>query len=92
MPIIKSAKKKLRKDRKRTVHNSIIESVLKKLIKAAKVSKKQEAVRKATQAIDKATKKHILHKNKASRIKSVLSKLVAVTPAKTTRIRKKASK
>lgn len=82
MPVIKSAKKKLRKDRKRTIHNKEIESAVKKLIKIAKTSKKEDSIRKATQAIDKATKIHILHKNKASRIKSLLSKLVSETKPK----------
>lgn len=77
MPLIKSAKKKLRKDRKRTKHNSVIKLNVKKLIKAAKTLKKEDAVIRATQAIDKAVKNHIFHKNKAGRIKSILSKLTS---------------
>ncbi len=36
MPVIKSAKKKLRKDRKRTAHNLAMKNALKAFIKAAK--------------------------------------------------------
>lgn len=98
MPIIKSAKKKLRKDRKRTIHNNSIKSTLKKLIKTAKMSKREEAIRTATTALDKATRKNIIHKNKASRIKSALSRLIspgeknAITLAKTPKKRRKSSK
>ncbi len=76
MPVIKSAKKKLRQDKKRTVRNAKKEDALKDAIKAAKKSPTLATVKKATSLTDKAAKKHILHKNKAARIKSALSKLI----------------
>ncbi|MBI2036468.1 30S ribosomal protein S20 [Candidatus Microgenomates bacterium] len=75
MPIIKSAIKKLRQDRKRTKINRAKKENLKELIKKAKKSKTAEAVKKAQSAIDKAAKTHLIHKNKAARLKSALSKL-----------------
>ncbi|MBI1919400.1 30S ribosomal protein S20 [Candidatus Microgenomates bacterium] len=80
MPILKSAIKKLRQDRKRTKINRIKKDALKELIKKAKKSKILEAVKKAQSAIDKAAKTHLIHRNKAARLKSRLSKLVKPTP------------
>ncbi len=80
MPILKSAIKKLRQDRKRTKINRIKKDALKELIKKAKKSKILEAVKKAQSAIDKAAKTHLIHRNKATRLKSRLSKLVKSTP------------
>lgn len=76
MPVIKSAKKKLRQDKKRTVARAKQETSLKDAVKAAKSKPTAETVRLATKAADKAAKKHIIHKNKAARIKSALSKLI----------------
>ena len=76
MPVLEHAKKKLRQDKVRTVRNKKVKELFKKLLKDAKVSKKAEDVSKAFSSIDKAAKHHILHKNKAARMKSALSKLV----------------
>ena len=88
MPVIKSAKKKLRKDRKLTLQNRSVKNLFKKAIKDAEKSPTEKTVREATKIIDKTAKKNIIHKNKASRIKSVLSKLLlkslkTKTPTKT---------
>lgn len=80
MPNIRSAKKKLRQDKKRTSRNTVysksVEKIVKSLHKATK-GKKVEALRKAYSVLDKAVKKKIIHKNKASRLKSRISKLSA---------------
>ena len=76
MPLIKSAKKKLRQDKKRTARNKTIENKLKTFIKRAKKDRSEKAVKEATKAADKAAKHHVIHKNKAARIKSSLSKLL----------------
>ncbi|EKD64522.1 MAG: hypothetical protein ACD_50C00352G0002 [uncultured bacterium] len=76
MPVIKSAKKKLRQDRKRTALNKKFEDLFRKLIKQAEKNSTEANIRKAVVAIDKAAKKDIIHKNKASRLKSNLSKLL----------------
>ncbi|MBI4225817.1 30S ribosomal protein S20 [Candidatus Roizmanbacteria bacterium] len=85
MPIIKSAKKKLRQDIKRTKRNKQYELEYKKIIDIVKKHKKdlpagkQEKkddllIKKAYKAIDKAAKKHIIHKSKASRLKSMVAR------------------
>lgn len=85
MPIIKSAKKKLRKDRKRELVNQQTKFKLKALIKnvrrdVADTKKVKEELNSLFSALDKATKTHLIHANRASRLKSRLSKLVS--PAK----------
>lgn len=77
MPIIKSAKKKLRKDKKRTAQNQEKENKLNDIVKKATKKPSEKLIREAVSTIDKATKRNILHKNKASRIKSRLTKLLA---------------
>jgi small subunit ribosomal protein S20 len=75
MPVIKSAIKKLRKDRKREKENDTFRAALEKAIKAAKKAKTAKSVSSAVSIIDKAVKKNLLHKNRAARFKSQLSKL-----------------
>lgn len=82
MPVIKSAKKKLRKDIRREKANS---KVLNKMKKTLKDSRKTPSVKKfseASKAIDKAAKKNIIHKNKAARLKSRLNKLTSNSKSK----------
>lgn len=76
MPIIKSAKKKLRKDKKRTAQNKTIKDTLQDILKKARKSPSAKTVNQAVSLADKAAKRHILHKNKAARIKATLSKLL----------------
>ena len=76
MPVVKSAKKKLGQDKKRTIRNAKQETALKDAVKAAKQTPTQKTVSLATSLVDKAAKKNIIHKNKAARLKSSLSKLV----------------
>lgn len=75
MPIIKSAIKKVRKDKVRTVRNSKRESNLKALIKKARISKSPKTLQAVFSALDKAAKVGLIHKNKASRLKSRLSSI-----------------
>lgn len=94
MPVIKSAKKKLRKDRKREIVNKNLKNLFKKSIKLAEKNPSEANVKKAVKIIDKTAKKNIIHKNKAARIKSKLAKLLAgkKTPAKVPQKAKKPSK
>ena len=83
MPVIKSAKKKLRKDRKRELQNKVLRNLFKKTVKQAEKNPSVANITKAVKIIDKIAKKNIIHKNKAARIKSKLAKLVAgkkITP------------
>lgn len=75
MPIIHSAKKKMRQDRKRTSHNLGIKTNLKSLIKQSKKTPSSEVFQMLQSALDKAVKTKLIHANKAARIKSRLSKL-----------------
>lgn len=74
MPIIKSAIKKVRKDKTRTARNKKRELILKSLIKKARSSKKASDLEAAFSALDKAAKVKLIHPNKAARLKSRLSK------------------
>ena len=94
MPVIKSAKKKLRKDRKKELVNKTLKTLFKKAIKLAEKNPTEANVRKAVKIIDKTAKKNIIHKNKAARLKSKLSKLIRgkKTAAKTEVTAKKTPK
>jgi small subunit ribosomal protein S20 len=78
MPIIKSAKKKMRKDKKRTDHNISYIKAYKEVLN--KIKKKQgnleELVSQFYCRVDRAVKRHIIHKNKAKRLKARISHLV----------------
>ena len=79
MPLIKSAKKKLKQDKKRTEMNAKYISAYKKIIekiKKKKAGKGADLIKQAYKALDKAVKKNIIHKNKASRLKSSVAKLL----------------
>lgn len=76
MPNIKSAKKKMRKDVKRTKHNVFYREAISKAVKLiAKLKGDEKEARKTLSLIDKAAKKKIIHKNKAARLKSRVMKL-----------------
>lgn len=74
MPNIKSAKKRVRVIRKKTLRNKMIKSNLRTVIKAANNDTNPESVRLAIKKVDQACAKGILHKNTAARKKSQLAK------------------
>lgn len=75
MPVIKSAKKKLKVDRKRESANKKVQALINLAVKKAQRKPTPGNIQEAFRAVDKGVKKDIYHKNKASRIKSRLSKL-----------------
>jgi len=80
MPIIKSAKKALRVSIRRKAENDLTRAKVKSAVKGVRVGllKKDDAkelIQKAYKELDLAAKKHVIHKNKASRLKSRLAKL-----------------
>jgi len=77
MPITKRAIKKLRHDRIRTKQTDAVQVTMRKLIKSARTKPTQKSMSTVFKALDKATKQHVIHKNKAARLKSRLSKLLA---------------
>jgi len=83
MPVIKSAIKKLRQDKRREVRNDAIRAELKLVLYTAKKSKTSKSIGKAISLVDKAAKNGIIHTNKASRLKSSLSKLAKPASTKT---------
>ena len=83
MPVIKSAKKKLRKDKKRTKQNGNVRKLLQDAVKKARKNPTPAAYAKVSRLADKAAKNHIIHKNKAGHIKSALSKLLPKKSAST---------
>lgn len=78
MPNIKSAKKRVKVNEVKALHNKAIKSALHTTIKKADTAistgadNKEEALSAAIKSIDKAVSKGILHKNNAARKKSRL--------------------
>ncbi len=77
MPITKQAEKKLRHDRKRAVETARSRAGLQKLVKSMRKKPTQKSLTVVFAALDKAAKTHVIHKNKADRLKARLSKLLA---------------
>ncbi len=75
MPVTKTAKRALRGSKRKEIINKITLSKLEVAIKAAKKSKSKANIEKAVSIADRAAKENTIHKNKAARIKSQLSKL-----------------
>ncbi len=101
MPIIKSAKKRVRVARKATIRNVKTKRSLKEAVKAFHASlksggkKSAEAKSKAQSAIDKAGKKNVMHKNKVARKQRQLAaaaKKAGVKPTAKTTAKKAAAK
>ncbi|MBI3385347.1 30S ribosomal protein S20 [Candidatus Gottesmanbacteria bacterium] len=76
MPVIHSAKKKMRQDRLRTKVNKEKKEILKKTLKLVRQKPTPENISKTQSVIDKMAKRHLIHKNKAARLKSQVAKLV----------------
>jgi len=89
MPIIKSAKKRVKVALKAAVRNSKTKRNLKTALKTLGVKPTSATHAQAQSNIDKATKKGIIHKNKAARMKKraaavAKSKNVKLSSAKKT--------
>lgn len=74
MPNIKSAKKKLKQDVRRTNLNSIYKNCYKKAVKDYLFKPSKKLLDQAFSLIDKAAKVSVIHKNKAANLKSSLAK------------------
>lgn len=77
MPIIRSAKKRMRQEKKRAAINKTKKLNLKTLIKKTRANKNAENLTAVFSALDKAAKVGLIHKNKSARLKSRLSKGVS---------------
>ena len=80
MPTHKAAEKHLRTSKKRRTRNmaqkSKAKTAMKKVLQAENAETGQEALKLATSALDKMTRKGIIHKKTAARQKSKLTKKV----------------
>lgn len=83
MPIIQSAKKALRQNIRRRTRNLLKKEAYKdatkrykKFLEAKKIDEARVALAKVYKALDKATKTNVIKKNKTSRLKSRLSRLM----------------
>lgn len=80
MPIIKSAKKALKVEARRRIENDDTRAKVKNAVKGLKVATVKgdknvtELLSDAYKQLDLAAKKHVIHKNKAARLKSQLAK------------------
>jgi small subunit ribosomal protein S20 len=88
MPNLRAAKKALRQNQKRRLRNRAQRSALRTVLKKCRLAAASEdfdaasaAFRLAVKRLDQAAAKGLIHKNKASRTKSRLSKLIQTSPA-----------
>jgi len=79
MPVTKTAKRALRVSKRKGTINKVILGKLEIAIRTAKKSKSAKNIAAAISLTDRAAKKNVVHKNKAARIKSALSKLLPKT-------------
>ena len=83
MPIIKSAKKRVRQTAKATARNAHVKKNLRGAVKSLQIAiasgnkqKVKQAHSRVDGALDVATKKRVFHKNKSARKKRQIAKLV----------------
>lgn len=87
MPIIQSAKKRVRVAKKAAVRNSKTKRQFKSALKIFGKKPTSQALSEAQSALDTAAKKGVIHKNKAARLKkraAAKAKTAGVKPAKAT--------
>jgi len=92
MPIIKSAKKRVRVATKAAARNSKTKRVLRGALKLFTRKSTTTAHSSAQSAIDTAVKKGVMHKNKAARLKKQLATQAKAAGAKPAATKKAAAK
>lgn len=92
MPIIKSAKKRVRVNNKAAVRNSKTKRSLKTAFKLFAKSPSADAHAEAQSNLDKAVKKGLIHKNKAARVKKRLAAQAKAAGTKPAAAKKTAAK
>lgn len=92
MPIIKSAKKRVRVAKKAATRNSRTKRSLKSATKAFAAKQSDTTLREAQSALDQAVKKGVIHKNKAARRKRQLAAAAKAAGVKVTAKKKAAPK
>ena len=76
MPITVGAIRKLRADKKKTALNLRVKNLYKQAVKKARQKPTEKNLTEAFSRLDRAAKSKVIHKNKASRLKSRLAKLL----------------
>jgi small subunit ribosomal protein S20 len=89
MPVTKTAKRALRGSSAKQKINKLIVGRLEIALRQAKKSKSSKDVGSAVSLADRAVKKRVIHKNKAARIKSSLSKLLSSKNSATKKVTSK---
>lgn len=82
MPILKNAKKALRVSKRKNLINQRVRSRMKTMMDHLKKEANAESVNQAFSSIDKAKKNNLIHKNKAARLKSNISRSLAASSEK----------
>ena len=89
MPVIKSAKKAQRRDRRRGVVNDKIRRKMKLAVKLVKKNPSAKNLAEAYRMVDRAAKKGVVHKNKAARLKSRLTQQIkGIKASKVSKVKK----
>jgi small subunit ribosomal protein S20 len=76
LPVHKSAEKRLKQSKRTNIRNRSIKSQIKTSVKKVETSLDEKDLKKVVSLLDKATRKKVIHKNMASRVKSRLTRLV----------------
>ena len=76
MPVTKQAIKKIRQDKRKTIYNLRVKKVYKQAVSAFRKNPTAKGISEVFSKLDRAAKTSIIHKNKAARLKSRLSKLI----------------
>ena len=85
MPLTKQAIKKVRQDKRKTIYNIRTKKAYKQTVVAFRKKPTAKSISEVFSKLDRAAKTNLIHKNKASRLKSRLSALISVKPPKTSK-------
>lgn len=80
MPVTKQAIKKVRADKRKTAINLAVKKAFKKAVVAFRKKPSRAGLVAVYKTVDKAAKTNVIHKNRAARIKSRLSKMLSAAP------------
>lgn len=92
MPVTKTAKRALRGSKNKAEVNKLFVKRMEVAIRMAKKTKNGEKIISAISLADRAAKKKVIHKNKAARIKSQLSRIIHTAKKAPVKVVKTASK
>lgn len=76
MPVLANARKALRVSKRKAAYNTPVKSKMLNLINKMRRKPDEKLLPDLFSAVDKALKRNIIHRNKAARLKSKMSRLV----------------